>query len=75
MFSFAALATIADAAGLRLKSLGPMTCGSYPVSPSVYRQLMRSKLMYLFLNHLLASRSLRAQRVRTGRAPMMGEKI
>jgi len=37
----------------------------YPVAPAVYRQLLAAKPMYLFLNRLLASRSLRSQRVRT----------
>jgi len=37
----------------------------YPVSPSIYRQLLRAKPMYLFLNRILASRSIRGQRVRT----------
>ena len=49
----------------------------YPVAPSVYRQLMRAKPMYLFLHRLLASRSLRAQRVRTeaGRVLMMAHEL
>jgi hypothetical protein len=37
----------------------------YPVGPVVYRQLLVSKPVYLFLNRLLASRSARVQRVRT----------
>jgi KTSC domain len=37
----------------------------YPVSPSVYRQLLAAKPMYLFLRRLLTSRSIREQRVRT----------
>jgi hypothetical protein len=51
----------------------------YPVAPAVYRQLLAAKPMYLFLNRLLASPSLRAQRVRTeaGRVlddgPRLGE--
>jgi len=49
----------------------------YPVAPSVYRQLMRTKPMHLFLHRLLASRSLRAQRVRTeaGRVLMMAHEL
>jgi len=49
----------------------------YPVAPAVYRQLMRAKPMYLFLNRLLLSRSLREQRVRTeaGRGLMMARKL
>jgi len=45
----------------------------YPIAPSVYRQLLAAKPIYLFLNRLLASRSIRERRVRTaaGRAPMM----
>ena len=37
----------------------------YPVSPSVYRQLLAAEPMYLFLRRLLTSRSIREQRVRT----------
>ena len=49
----------------------------YPVAPSVYRELMRSKPIYIFLHRLLASRSLRAQRVRTeaGRVLMMAHEL
>jgi len=45
----------------------------YPVSPAVYRQLLAAKPMYLFLNRLLALKSIREQRVRTeaGRVLMM----
>jgi KTSC domain len=41
----------------------------YPVSPLLYRQLMRAMPMYLFLNRILASRSIRVQRVRTEVGP------
>jgi len=37
----------------------------YPIAPAVYSQLLMSKPMYLFLNRVLASRSVREQRVRT----------
>jgi len=37
----------------------------YPVAPAVYRQLLAAKPMYLFLNNILASRSLRERRMRT----------
>jgi hypothetical protein len=37
----------------------------YPISPVLYRQLMRAKPMYLFLNRVLSSRLIREQRVRT----------
>ena len=37
----------------------------YPVAPALYRQLLAAQPMYLFLNRLLASRSLRERRVRT----------
>jgi len=37
----------------------------YPVAPAIYRQLLAAKPMHLFLNRILASRSVRAQRVRT----------
>jgi len=49
----------------------------YPVSPVFYRQLIASKPMYLFLNRLLASRSVREQRVRieAGRALMMAREL
>jgi KTSC domain len=49
----------------------------YPVAPVVYRQLLAAKPMYLFLNRLLASRSLRAQRVRTeaGQVLMMAREL
>jgi hypothetical protein len=54
-----------DAVGWRLNSPGPMTVRQfYPVGPVVYRQLLVSKPVYLFLNRLLASRSAR-ERVRT----------
>src|SRR5215831_9438370 len=49
----------------------------YPVAPALYRQLLAANPMYLFLNRLLASRSLRAQRVRTeaGRLLMMAREL
>jgi KTSC domain len=49
----------------------------YPVSPSIYRQLLRAKPMYLFLNRILASRSIREQRVRTevGRVLLMAREL
>ena len=49
----------------------------YPVSPAIYRQLLAAKPMYLFLNRLFASRSLREQRVRTeaGRVLMMAREL
>jgi len=49
----------------------------YPVAPSVYRQLMRAKPIYLFLRRLLDSRSLRSQHVRTeaGRVLMMARQL
>jgi hypothetical protein len=49
----------------------------YPVSPAVYRQLLMAKPMYLFFNRLLASRSVREQRVRTeaGRVLMMAREL
>ena len=37
----------------------------YPIAPAVYSKLLMSKPMYLFLNRVLASRSVREQRVRT----------
>ncbi len=37
----------------------------YPVAPALYRQLVAAKPICLFLNRLLASRSVRKQRVRT----------
>jgi hypothetical protein len=49
----------------------------YPVAPNPYRQLLAAKPMYLFLNRLLASRSVREQRVRTeaDRALMMAREL
>jgi hypothetical protein len=49
----------------------------YPVSPLLYRQLMRAKPMYLFLNRVLASKSIREQRVRTevGRVLLMAREL
>jgi KTSC domain len=43
----------------------------YPVAPAVYRQLLAAKPMYLFLNRLLAWRSLRERRVRTEAARVL----
>src|SRR5262245_61231701 len=37
----------------------------YPVSPAAYRQLLRAKPMYLFLNRILKSRRVRFEYVRT----------
>ena len=47
----------------------------FPVSPVVYRQLLRAKPVLLFLNRLMASRSVRERQVRTeaGRALMARE--
>src|SRR5215813_15569628 len=42
-----------------------MTRQFYPVAPALYRQLLAAKPIYLFLNRLLASQSVREQRVRT----------
>ena len=49
----------------------------YPVAPAVYRQLLAAKPMYLFLNRLLVSRSLREQHVRTeaSRVLMMAKEL
>ena len=49
----------------------------YPISPAEYRQLLAGKPMYLFLNRLWASKSLREQRVRTeaSRALMMARQL
>jgi hypothetical protein len=49
----------------------------YPVPPAVYRQFLAAKPMYLFLNRLLTSRSLREQRVRTeaGRVLMLARDL
>jgi len=49
----------------------------YPVAPAVYRQLLAAKPMYVFLNRLLASRSIREQRLRTeaGRVLMMAREL
>jgi len=50
----------------------------YPVSPAAeYRQLLAANPMYLFLNRLWASKSLREQRVRTeaSRVLMMARQL
>src|SRR5262245_47461972 len=49
----------------------------FPVAPSVYRQLLAAKPMYLFLRRLFTSRSIRVRRVRTeaGRVLMMTREL
>jgi len=49
----------------------------YPVAPTVYRQLLAAKPMYLFLHRLVASRSVSEQRVRTeaGRVLIMAREL
>src|SRR5262245_15309215 len=49
----------------------------YPISPAEYRQLLAASPMYLFLNRLWASKSLREEHVRTeaSRALMMARQL
>jgi KTSC domain len=49
----------------------------YPISPLLYRQMMRAEPMYLFLNRMLASKFIREQRVRTevGRVLLMAHQL
>jgi hypothetical protein len=64
IFRFAALVTIADEDGFEFTWTDNVR-QFYPIAPAVYSQLLMSKPMYLFLNRVLASRSVREQRVRT----------